>query len=111
MTRLIADARLSRIESDLTWAQLDGGRKIARFSRDHGNLLITVEGPGSAKYMDLLYVANGDVVKGSAASVLQHADPDTMRELLRGYRLAKKAGLLEPKASTVPPHDAKGSTA
>lgn len=94
--KIIPNATLDRIERDISWVKLrkgDGSKNIAAFSRDHGNLLVQTKNGE----IDILYLHDGDTKKSDAARVLQHASPDLLSELVTGYRMAKKAGLLEQK--------------
>ena len=88
--KTIPDPKLARIESDAQWAR---GNGIQDFSRDHGNLLIQAQRGGVSAW-DIGYLHDGNSTKSYAAGVLRHASPGTMIELVRGYQIAKKAGLL-----------------
>lgn len=91
--RIIANARLNRIERDAYYARSHNGvdKMLVGFRRDHGNLLyVTKDGT-----VDIVYLHKGHGMDAQAAHILQHASPDTMTELVYGYRLAKKAGLLD----------------
>ena len=94
--KILADAKLTRIESDVLWSKMEG---IIGFQRDHGNLLIETRKPNFDLVVDIGYLHEGRTDRSAAAMILQHAAPDTMAELVRGYRLAKKAGLLNEKSS------------
>lgn len=98
--RIIANAKLDRIERDAYYARSHNGvdKMLVGFRRDHGNLLyVTKDGT-----VDIVYLHRGHGMDAQAAHILQHAAPDTMDELVYGYRLAKKAGLLDaPRTNKV----------
>jgi hypothetical protein len=61
---------------------------------DHGQLTGFVIHEGQ-KHLTKELFATGHYVKGNAAlRCTSSADPETMRELIRGYVIAKNAGLL-----------------
>jgi hypothetical protein len=66
------------------------GPMIDRFGYDHGNTLIY----DTSGACDLL-IENTTDVKRDCARLLLHCSPAQMRELWRGYMLAKEAGLLD----------------
>lgn len=84
----IPDVKLGRMLKDLAWAK--GKDEPARFGCDHGNMLIWSQKGG----WDLLFTHDGDFLRGNAARVLWHFSPAVSEELIRGYKLARAAGLL-----------------
>lgn len=89
----IPDARLSRIESDINYTRRPSskdGAMLSRFSYDHSNTLVH----DSKGRCDLL-IPNSVPLAGDIARVLQHSSPAILLELVRGYRLARGAGLLD----------------
>lgn len=89
MRKAIADAKLARIEERVRHAE---GYKIGLIYATHGTLLMQFMLKGKLN-QDLLFSATGPI-QGAAAHLLQSADPETIKELLRGYRLAKQAKLV-----------------
>jgi hypothetical protein len=65
------------------------GPMIERFGYDHGNTLIY----DTSGKCDLL-IDNSDEIRRDCARLFQFCSPAMMRELWRGYKLAKAAGLI-----------------
>lgn len=91
----ITNAKLRRMESDISWATSgyaanNGADVIDHFGYDHGNMLITNKNGKT----DLLFEHNGDSLRSNACRILYNLNPDMTRELIRGYQLARAAGLL-----------------
>lgn len=95
-TKTIPHARLDRMRRALFWGGVSGWLKNngddvpAKFGYDHGNMLVTAK---SGK-KDLLFEHNGDSLRSNACRVLYEFDPETTAELMRGYQIARSAGLL-----------------
>lgn len=87
----LAGPLLDRITSDADYAARHG---VIRFHCDYSMALITHNEGGVIK-KDLLFDGRCKSGHSSAAHLLQHANPDTMKELVRGYRFAKANGLRE----------------
>lgn len=91
---IIGDAKLTRIENDVSWARMretHTSPSLEGFRYDHGNLLY-LDSDGRC---DILFLSDGSRMKYCAARALWHMAPKIVQELIWGYRLAKKAGLLE----------------
>lgn len=91
---IIGDAKLLRIENDVSYAttrEKHDSPTLTGFRYDHGNLLWL----DSAGACDILFLSDGSRMKYAAARALWHMAPKIVQELIWGYRLAKKAGLLE----------------
>jgi hypothetical protein len=88
----ISDANLRELDRALNRIRRNpkDGPMIERFGYDHGNTLIF----DTSGKCDLL-IENSDDVRRDCARLLLHCSPANMRELWRGYMLAKEAGLLE----------------
>lgn len=86
----IGEAKLSRMESDIARLRHhpSDGPMLSRFAYDHSNTLVY----DSEGKCDLL-VRNDVPMASDIARLLQHVSPVIMTELIRGYRLALKAGL------------------
>lgn len=95
MTRLttarptIPHTKLDRMTSDINY-HWSGRPRISRFGYDHGHTLVW-DDKGKC---DLLIDRESNPFGSDVARLLQHCSPDMMRELVRGYRLAKVAGIL-----------------
>lgn len=90
----ISDATLTKIENDTAWARMrrtHDSPSLSRFRYDHGNLLYV----DSSGRTDILFLSDGDNMKWCAARHLHNLAPPVVQELIRGYRAAKKAGLIE----------------
>lgn len=87
----IQEAKLARIDSDLHRLRRNpvDGPMISRFRYDHSNTLI-VDSDGKT---DLL-IENDTQIHRDCARLLQHVSPAMLAEFVRGYRLARAAGLL-----------------
>lgn len=92
MRPTIPDAKLSRIESDIQYTRRHpkDGPMLSRFSYDHSNTLVY----DTKGRCDLL-IPNSVPLAGDIARILQHSSPAMLEELVRGYRLARKAGVLD----------------
>jgi len=90
--KTIANAKLHRIESDLSRLRRHpiDGPMLREFGCDHSNGVIC---DTNGKW-DLLFENNGDHVRADAARLIQHCSVENITELVRGYRLARDAGLL-----------------
>jgi hypothetical protein len=93
--KVILDVALNRIETDVDWAAsgyaANEGRDIVEsFGYDHGNMLIR----SKAGKLDLLFTHNGDSLRSNACRILYRMTPKVIRELIRGYKLARACGLL-----------------
>jgi hypothetical protein len=88
----LANAELDRIDRDLFRLRRNprDGAMLARFAYDHGNTLVY----DTMGKCDLL-IENDTDIKRDCARLLQHCSPAIIKELLRGYGLARDAGLLE----------------
>lgn len=91
----IADAKLDRIRravysSKSGWTKNNGDDIPSRFLYDHGNMLVVAK---SGK-KDLLFEHNGDSLRSNATRCLYEMSPDIIDELMRGYVIARAAGLL-----------------
>jgi hypothetical protein len=88
----IANAKLDRIDSDLGRLRRNpvDGPTLSRFAYDHSNTVV-IDSNGKR---DLL-IENTVPLASDIARLLQHVSPAIMKELVRGYRLARGAGLLE----------------
>jgi hypothetical protein len=69
-----------------------------RFGYDHGNMLIRDK---NGK-LDLLFTHNGDDLRRNACRVLSNMSPDITLELIRGYEIARAAGLLGDGKPPIP---------
>jgi hypothetical protein len=87
----IATAKLDRIINDLHRLRRNpvDGPMLSRFEYDHSNTLV-VDSNGKR---DLL-IENTVPLASDIARLLQHVSPAVVAELVRGYRLARGAGLL-----------------
>lgn len=95
-SKMIPAARAARIAEDVRWALQCMKAPRVTLQRDHGHLLINFgDGKGRRLLIDRECTGDGLLI-GHLTSALQHADPETLRELMRGYELARAAGLLEP---------------
>lgn len=92
----IPNAELDRIASDLARIRHHprDGASLSRFAYDHSNTLV-IDSKGKT---DLL-IENTRPLASDIARLLQHCSPATITELVRGYRLARAAGLTEDKAA------------
>lgn len=90
--KTLAKVKLDKIENDLDRLRRNpkDGPMLARFGYDHGCGLIY----GSDGSCDLLF-DNEKELNRDAARLLLHCAPETIAELVRGYRLAKTAGLVD----------------
>ncbi len=90
----IQNAKLDRIEIDLRYLRRNpiDGSMLSRFTYDHGNTLVY----DSNGKIDLL-IENDTQIHRDCARLLQHVSPAMMAEFVRGYRLARAAGLLEDR--------------
>lgn len=90
----ILDVKLGRIESDLVSATArsisDPGQVPERYGYDHGNMIIW----NDRGTRDLLFTHDGNTLRSNACRALWHMSPAVIKELIRGYRLARAAGLL-----------------
>jgi len=88
----IPHARLDRIESNVRYTKRHpvDGAMLSRFGYDHGHLLI-IDSKGKH---DLLADRESHPLVCDAARILHEVSPDIIDELVRGYRLAKAAGIL-----------------
>lgn len=97
----ISDAKLRELDNALCRIRRNpiDGPMVERFGYDHGNTLIYDTAGGC----DLL-IENTTETRRDCARLFQFCSPAMMRELWRGYRLAKEAGLisrpLQPLSST-----------
>jgi hypothetical protein len=92
-------AKIERVESDLLRIRhnpLDGPM-LSRFEYDHSNTLV-VDSNGKR---DLL-IQNTVPLASDIARLLQHCSPAIVAELVRGYRLAKMAGILGDDHDAIP---------
>jgi hypothetical protein len=89
--KIIANAKLDRIERDLDRMRRNpkDGPMLERFGYDHGNGLIY----GTDGSCDLLF-DNSKKLHSDAARLLMHCAPETIKELVHGYRLARMAGII-----------------
>lgn len=99
----IPRAKMVRIRSDLYhatsgWSKNEGNDIPTRFGYDHGNMLVHAK---SGK-VDLLFEHNGDSLRSSACRALWHLSPDITTELMRGYEIARAAGLLGDDKPPIP---------
>ncbi len=87
---IIGEAKLSRMYDDFRYPCY-----TKRYRYDHGSLLGEVHDGNDRNKVSTELLIDGHVEPYSgAARSLQHCDTTTLAELLRGYRLAKAAGLL-----------------
>jgi len=88
----IPDAKLLRIEGDLHYIKRhpSDGPMLSCFRYDHGHTIV-VDTNGK---QDLL-IEHSDRIRRDCARLLQHVSPAMIAEFVRGYRLARGAGLLE----------------
>src|SRR5882757_4128038 len=89
LDRLARDASLARSRKTFDSAWLSG------FAYDHGNLLSV----DNKDRKDILFLCEGDGMKYNSARALHGCDPNTIIELVRGYKIAKDAGLLGTNAA------------
>lgn len=84
-------ATMRRIDSDLYRIRHhpSDGPSLERFAYDHSNTLV-IDSTGKK---DLL-IPNSVPLASDIARLLQHCSPAMIRELVRGYRIAKMAGIL-----------------
>lgn len=92
----ISKAKLKELDNALCRIRRNpiDGPMIDRFGYDHGNTLIYDTAGGC----DLL-IENSTDVRRDCARLLQFCSPAMLRELWRGYVLARQAGLLESSLS------------
>lgn len=94
-TDTIPEVKLGRMASDISyaaagWTARKGTDIPVRFGYDHGNMLVE----SKAGKRDLLFTHDGDALRQNACRALWQLSPDISTELIRGYRLARAAGLL-----------------
>lgn len=87
----LPNPKLDRIENDIARLRRNprDGAMLARFEYDHSNTLV-IDSNGKK---DLL-IQNTVPLASDIARLLQHCSPAVVEELLRGYRIAKDAGIL-----------------
>lgn len=99
MTTKLYNAHLDRILDAVLGAETSG--VVGRFNLDHSALVGGIKHTHQTKpTRELLATAAPGVAVKRALHLASYADPATMRELVRGYRLALKAGLLDKKETT-----------
>lgn len=86
----IAKAKLKRIAERIARAEQ---HKIGIIYATHGTLIMQHTASDKRVHEDILFSAIGPT-QHAAASLLQSADPETIKELIRGYQLASDARLL-----------------
>lgn len=90
----ILDVKLGRIESDLALSTArsisNPGQVPVRYGYGHGNMIIW----NDRDTRDLLFTHDGNTLRSNACRALWHMSPAVIKELIRGYRLARAAGLL-----------------
>lgn len=88
----IPSAKLDRIDNDLHWIRRNpvDGPMLSRFAYDHSNTLVY----DSKGKCDLL-IPNSVPLASDIARLLQHCSPAMIAEFVRGYRLARAAGLID----------------
>jgi len=95
----IPEARLHRIGQAVHHAsarsELHPEWYVNHFGYDHGSLIVyTQSAPGKPGKAELIIDAQGDILKGNVTRAIYELNPATTEELIRGYRLARAAGLL-----------------
>lgn len=91
-TDTIHGVKLDRIESNARYIRRNpvDGPMISRFGYDHGHLLI-IDSTGKK---DLLADRESNPLVRDVARLLCEISPGVVEELVRGYKLARAAGLL-----------------
>lgn len=87
---IIANAKLDRIEFDARYV----GSQVTQLYYDHGSLLFSGNDRNGGVISKALLFDHHAIDPNGSARILQHAVPQVMEELVRGYKLAKEAGLL-----------------
>lgn len=95
----IPEVRLGRIAQAVHHASMRSIEHpdwyVDRFGYDHGSLIVyTKSAPGKPGKRELIIDAQGDILKGNVTRAIYELNPATTEELIRGYRLARAAGLL-----------------
>jgi hypothetical protein len=93
MRRNLNRSGLREITEAIKYARGQGLAPDGRWQGGHGVLTGPVMIDGRRHPHDLLAEAHGQHGRGALA-LFKFADPDTMEELVRGYTLARDAGLL-----------------
>jgi hypothetical protein len=100
----LAKSKLRNIKERIDYANSTGAR--GPYETDHGQLVGYIEHRGSGKRaLDLIATSHYSVAGRAALRLMASADPATMAELIRGYEIAKAAGILDEPASTMPSQD------
>jgi hypothetical protein len=89
----IAEAMLMRITRDQHYASsrsVDKSENLSRFKYNHGTITIVAENGDEG----ILFEPDGSSLRSKAAHCLWQMSPKIVIELIRGYRLARAAGLL-----------------
>lgn len=99
----IPEVKLGRIEQDVQYASMNSVKQpewfVDRFGYDHGSLTVHTKSkhggkPGEGHRHELVFAADGDILRSNVARAVHHFSPAVAQELIRGYRLARAAGLL-----------------
>lgn len=90
----IPHAKLGRIVQDVRRASSKSSEHpefyVSRFGNDHGSLTVW----DMAGKQQLVFSADGDILRGNVSRALWQLSPAITEELVRGYKLARAAGLL-----------------
>jgi hypothetical protein len=90
----LPSSRTEYIRSDVKYSTALADKRPesvpTRFEYDHGNMLVR----DKTGKLDLLFAHDGSELKRNACRILAQMSPDTTLELIRGYEIARCAGLL-----------------
>lgn len=90
----IPEVKLGRIDNDAQYATSKSSEHpewyVSRFGYDHGSLTAW-DTTGKQR---LVFAAEGDIFLGNVTRAIWQLSPAITQELVRGYRLARAAGIL-----------------
>lgn len=93
-TDTLPDVKLTRIRQNASYAAARSSEHpdwyVSRFGYDHG-ALIAWDTTGKKR---LVFAPDGDIFLGNVTRAVHELSPEVTQELVRGYRLARAAGLL-----------------